>query len=207
MDAFQLYNEKGTPTGVWCCGKCRKLVLEPAWRPSGDSPKSTQEAAESCCRPPTCVVCGKEMKPGYDRECSECRDSRYQRERAARQLKRLEAAEDVSATYEGPVYYEGTGGDMGEGYHSSVEQLAESLYDDGFDDPDWAFACESRQLKLDLDHAIENLCSDSYEGMEDQLTIPQSLRDAVAEFNEINKVALTVYECDYKRKVRVIPHS
>lgn len=200
MNAFELYNEKGKPCGIWCCGKCRKLVLSPTWR---QAEKSTQEEAERCCRPPVCDTCHKEFKPQYSNqvhECDECERSRLATERDARLFKRIESAEDVTGNYDGPVYVEGSnGGDMGEGYFSSIE----CVYDDEDGADGWAFACTSRIEKLDIDHCIENLCSDGYEDMQDRLMIPQSLKDAVDEFNRLNETALTVWEADYKRKVRI----
>lgn len=211
MNAFELYDENHKPTGIFACGKCRKLTLNPRWHETGQ-PKSTREEAEKCCRPPVCNTCHKEFKPRYSNqvhECSDCERTRLNIERSARLLKRLETAEDVTGTYDGPIYIEGSnGGDMGEGFYSLADYAVE--YFDEEDETDgsfgWAFACKSRAEKLDINDCIENLCSDGYEDMEYHLTIPQSLNDAIDEFNRVNEQALTIYETDYKRKVRLLPH-
>lgn len=203
MNAFELYNEKGEATGVWCCGECRKLVLSPAWRPESDNPKSTREAAEQCCQTPRCVVCGEEKRKDYNVECDSCRNKRWHKEREDRRLRQLASATDVTDEYDGPVHYESGGGDMGDGFYSSAEYLADCLYDDACDDDVWAFACKSRVEQLNLDRAIEDLCSDGYEDMADRLNVPDSLQKAVDEFNALNAEALTIYEPDSKRKVRI----
>lgn len=202
MNAFELYNEHGKPTGVWCCGKCRKLTLSPAWTPSSEDPKSTKEAADECCMPPKCSTCGGDRQPGYERECSTCRSKRWNAESAERLAKRIEKAEDVTGNYEGPVYIEGGRGDMGEGFYSSIEYAIDSVLDSE-DDEKWAFTCTSRVEKLCIGNAIEHLCYDGYEDMADNLQIPDSLAAAVDEFNRINEKALTVWDVDYSRKINL----
>lgn len=221
MNAVELFNANGNPAGVWVCGKCRKLAV--GWWSSepGELPKNTREAAEACCTDPPCEKCGKPTTAADNRgyrnlQCRGCRDDQWKRDRELRTACLLAKAEDVTATYDGPVSLENSfGGDMGEGYYSSVEMLADYVEDDldgeHHDDDGnrivpverWAFACESEVKQFDLDNCLENLCSDGYEGMYDHLTIPQSLKDAVDEFNKINERALTCWETDYSRKVRV----
>lgn len=199
MNAFELFNENQKPTGIWCCGECRRLVLSP-------KPQSTREAAEACCRPPVCETCNKQFqRSAYDSSgrCSECRNLAWSNERAERLAKFIAAAVDVTESYDGPIYVEGDcGGDMGEGYYSTVDAYRDR-WDDDDEAAEWGFACKSRVEKLCIDDAIERLCDDGYEDMADHMTIPQSLKDAVAEFNAVNASALTIYETDYKRKVRL----
>lgn len=205
-EPFELFNEKGTPTGIWACGKCRKLVLHPAWTPSSEEPKSTREAAEACCQPDWCQVCKAKGEKVIRGACKRCRDldsQRWRENHRLRMQKLLEEAEDVSESYSGPVYCEGsTGGDWGEGYFSDLETFLDHTHGER-DAPEWVFCCESEQFQLDLDRAIENLCCDGYEGMEERLSIPPSLIEAVAEFNTINAKSLVVWNSDLKRKVRV----
>lgn len=207
MDAFQLFTEAAKPTGIWCCGKCRKLTLSPVWSPSSDNPRSTQEAAEACCRPPVCEGCGKDFERQYSNssECRECERARRDREAIERLERLIEKAEDVTATYDGPLFIEGAmvSGDWGDEFFSDKSAVIESYEYEDEELPEWAFACKSRIEKLDLDRAIENLCRDGYEDMEIRLTMPPSLEAAIVEFNTTNEAALTVYETDYKRKVRL----
>lgn len=202
MNAFELFNEHGNPCGVWCCGNCRKLVLSPVWSPDSTEPKSTREAAEKCCTPKLCK-CGKEAET-YGHECGKCRSERWSQEQHQRHAKRLLAAEDVTGTYNGPVYVEfSNGGDMGEGYYSSVELVVEDAECAEEESPQWAFACRAEVRGLNIDGALEQVCDDGYEGMGDNLEIPKSLRDEVDKFNKENESRLTCYEVDYKRKVKV----
>jgi len=212
MNAFQLHNDKGKPTGIWCCGECRKLVLSPLWTANRDNPKSTKEAADICCDPNGrmyCFTCKAICMGVQHGECKLCRDkadAKRREERAISDRKRLENAQDVTDSYDGPVYIDGYSGDWGEGFFSSVEAVHDYLdHLEIVDLPEFAFCCESRIERLDLDFVIENLCSDGYEDMENRLTIPESLKAAVAEFNELNRDDLTVWNTDYKRKVRLTP--
>lgn len=216
MNAVELFNSKGESTGIWCCGKCKKLTLSPLWnygRP--DNEKNTRESAESCCRTPTCETCGSEFGR-YDNgsECQKCRDLRWDRERKEKYLKRLEAATDVTAEYAGPILceeYQG-GGDWGD-YFSSVgafldwaENHSEFYTEDGdlvIPGEIWVFACYSRVSALNLSDVLENLCDDGYEDMIDHLDVPQSLKDAFDEFNKKNEQALTQWEVDYSKKVLI----
>lgn len=203
-EAFELYNEKGKPCGVWCCGKCRKLVLSPIWSPSSKEPRSTKEAAEKCCTPPLCD-CGKPSEYSHGGECKECRSVRWSIERAEQLERRLAAATDVTEGYEGPVCIDdSTRGDMGDGFFSSAEVAAEYLEDDEDLGEQWAFACTAEVRGIDLDRALEQACDDGYEDMGDRIEIPQSLRDAVDAFNKENERALTLWNVDYSRKVRII---
>ncbi len=212
MDAFELFNESQKPTGIWCCGKCRKLVLSPWWTINNKTEKSTREAAEACCRSPVCKTCQQEYTPpcvSSLNECQKCSNERFQKESWERYQKRLETAEDVTATYDGPVYAEHRDdGDMNDGFFSEMEILLDCVEDGEEEDgglPEWVFACRPRIENMDLGTILENLCSDGYEDMEDHLEIPDSLSKAIDEFNAINEAALTVYDVDYKRKIRVKP--
>jgi hypothetical protein len=215
MNAFQLYNENGKPTGLWCCGQCRMVALNPLWGSGKSSEKNTREGAEACCRPQMCVTCGTEKKTNnYDPDCHRCRDDRWDRERAERDAKRLENAEDVTDSYSGPVYLDGVSGDWGDGFHSDVGSLADAIDEEIADrDPEevppdwlrevWAFCCKPKQQKLDLEDAIHRLCEDGYDDMFESLAVPKSLQEAIDEFNRVNETALTIWNVDYSRKVRL----
>jgi len=207
MHAFELYNERHEPTGIWCCGKCRRLTLSPLWTIGNDSePKSTREAAELCCTTPKCKTCGSEFDPSHSQrvECGKCEAERRTLERARAVAGRISKADDATGNYDGPLYMEDSGGgDWGEGFFSSMEALLDYLeYHDG-DRPQWVFACTPQDCKLDIDDMVEQLTSDGYEDMADNIHIPASLREAVEEFNRVNETALRLWNTDYKRKIRV----
>lgn len=87
------------------------------------------------------------------------------------------------------------------------EDAAEAIRDAycGVDEapPEWAFACDPQHFALDVDDMIENLCSDGYEDMESNQTIPKSLRKAVDHFNKINAKWLVAWHADFTRKIRI----
>jgi hypothetical protein len=207
MDAFELYNSKGEPCGVWCCGKCRKLTMED-WRPSSGPPKSTRESAEKCCQPWICETCGSPGTMYSPDECETCRSKRFAISRADRLAKLLAAAKDVTAEYEGPVCVEDySGGDMGgDGFFSAAHIAAEYLADGEDAQPGerWAFACKPEVRQLDIADAIERLCEDGYEDMGDDLSPTKALLDAAAEFNQLYKSELTVWNVDHSRKIRIV---
>jgi hypothetical protein len=210
MDAFELFNERGEPCGVWCCGKCRKLTMED-WRPSSGPPKSTREAAEKCCQPWICETCGAPGSMYHVDECDDCRSKRWAVERAEGLQKKLETAEDVTDGYEGPVCLESySGGDMGDGYFSSAEVALEYLSDDDDFQADgevWAFACVADIRGIDIERALEQVCEDGYEDMGSDLRVSKELREAVDKFNKENERSLTCWDVDYRRKVRLAYHG
>jgi len=222
MDAFELFNENGKPTGVWCCGKCRKirvLPLGPYGRMKEDEPLNTKEGAEACCKTPICPQCGKEILDRTFRNtgmCGDCDSEHYRQQQAERLQRQIEKATLVT-DYEGPVYCEnGPSGDYGDHYHSDINHLVDSIVDsdDYFDSegkfdperiPEFAFCCKEELKLLDIDNAIERLTEDGYEGMDERLDIPESLRAAVQEFNDKNASALRVYNEDPTRKLALRP--
>lgn len=215
MKAFELYNEKGETCGVWVCGECRRIPVayydDPAHPGSLPVRRNCKELAEECCTPCVCETCGVTFDPKYQRrenECSKCDGARWLAKQNALHMDRLESAEDVTETYKGGfLWIRGVPGvhTSNNGFFESVVDLTKhiELHDEYYEDQVWAFACTPRSVELDIDNAIENLCSDGYEDMEDMLTIPQSLKDGVEEFNRINKNVLDIWEVDYTRKIRV----
>lgn len=222
MHAFELYTllEPGVfrRTGIWCCGVCNKLVLNPIWAMHPHK-KSTKEAAELCCAPPMCRICGQlveEHRPSYEQPAHrQCVSREREAENAARYAAIVAKAKDVSAEYSGPIsLYDSVGGDMGDGYFSDLGVLVEYLADDEsyvvevdgkpeYVGPEWAFACVSQQRRAGADSIIERVCSDGYDDMETRLTVPPELTAALQQFNELNATALTVYECDMSRKIDI----
>ena len=217
MDAIELFTKEGKSTGVWCCGKCHKLRVLTLNVQHRDEPLNTQEGAEACCRPKVCPACQKKITDNVFRStgmCSDCDSEHYRKLRAERLRKQIENATLVQpADYDGPVYCEeGPNGDYGDHYHSDYDHLVESIVDadDYYDEegkfdperiPEFAFCCTAEIKQLDLGRAIENLCEDSYEGMDERLDIPESLTAAVQEFNDKNANTLRCYNEDPKRKL------
>lgn len=219
MDAFELFNEKGSPTGVWCCGKCRKLVLNPVCIRDHSAPKSTREAAELCCTAPKCPKCGCEDRKKFydhwppDSTCMDCDSEERREEFARRNAELLETAEDVTESYTGGIVWSEEFHGSNDGMFQSVDDFIDTLANEDKDclfdgdtyiGPTAVFASEVEPKRLDIWRSIEWICEEGYEDMELHLTIPESLKSAEKEFNEINAKALQVYSPDHKRKVRLI---
>lgn len=198
MNALQLYTADGQPTSVWACGACHGIKSVYDKRIGAYSLKL---GAERCCRS-ICRECGveppKAFRPGESDICEACRadyEVRWKAKEAELLRARLETAADVTDTYTGMLFYD-------DHYWESDEDPLEHF--DGEALPEYVFACTSHIRQLDLSQAIASLCEDGYENMEDLVDAPSAAMEAaVAEWNEANQRALTVYEPDYSRKVRL----
>jgi hypothetical protein len=184
MNAYFLHKPDGTKTDLSACGVCGKLARG----------VTNFDISEKCC---TCYDCGKPL--GEERYVSNiiyCRNCDSKR-RAKVEADRLEKA-TVLENYDGPVFWDGGHGSYGEGYYENADELSE---DDDFEG-EYAYACTSRCLILDLDNVLENLCEEMHEDAIDDLNGVEQLQAAVNVFNEANKSVLT-YDVDYKHKVRI----
>lgn len=180
MNAFSLTNE-AMGAKAWACGWCRRICVDLA-------------DAERCC---TCMYCGdphSTEKPLYGAAHQDCRTAHY----AACDAKRLEEAEIVE-DYAGPVY-------VGDTYYTTAEEAIEALESDDADVPEFAHCCTVTPVIDDavLERMIDGIVDDW--GMEDasadDLTIPESLTAAWAEFIEANRANVT-WSANWKRKTRL----
>lgn len=219
MNAIELFNEDGYATGVFICGECRKIPQDYYTDPQApNAPRmltNFRQAAEECCSPCICQTCKAEFEPRYQlrkSECDECESKRHDRARKQKIEKQLSEAEDVSETYDGPLYIEGCNcGDWHDGFFSGIDNVIDAFGDSGdfYDEetgdplpfPEYAFACDEEKHELDIDVAIEHLSDNGCNG--DFLDVPDYLSEAVKRFNEEYKDVLSVYHPDFKRKVRI----
>jgi hypothetical protein len=91
-----------------------------------------------------------------------------------------------------------------DGWFDSPDDLADYIaYEEEINKPEFAFLGRKCVRELDLDRAIEQMTEDTYEDAEIHASQEDMarLKAAVAAFNA--KYAVTYYEHDYKRKVRV----
>ena len=112
---------------------------------------------------------------------------------AERDIKRMEKAAIV-ADYDGPVYFEGGHGTLGDDYFATPGELAEYLDDYCKDDssrPEFAFCCTSRPIALSVDDIIYSATEEAYEDASSDLSGVDELREAVTRFNEANRTLLT----------------
>ncbi len=189
MNAYYLHKPDGTPTGVSACGKCGLVAG-----------KGNFDVSDKCC---TCLECREPLgddelrtRSMYHPACTRARHAKIE-------LARIEKAKLVE-DYDGPVYLEGVGsGSMGDGYFANLDELAEHLDLEDGARPEFAFCCtSSRVINVNIDHILESLTEDSYEGAYDDLTGVDELAIAVNKFNDANESVIS-YETDYKRKVRI----
>jgi hypothetical protein len=217
MSPIELFTADGVSTGVWCCGVCKQISITNIRAYWETGKPHTREAAELCCAPRLCATCGNEITDRVFRStqlCGVCDTAYYVARRAAARADAMTAATLVSAAeYAGPVYCDGVHGDMGDDYHTTLMSLIDTIayseiyIKDGELDPDlipqFAICCTEEHKTLCLDSSIERVCDDGYEEMAERLEIPESLVQAVHEFNSLNAAALTCYVEDRSRKIAV----
>lgn len=214
-----LSNSAHPDFGSWVCGRCSARYH---YREAAALDKA-HEAAERCCLP---IVCGRCHGPideerariyrpaNYggkleDMRCDGCVQQESTEARHQRTQAQFAAAQYVM-DYDDVVYWpDGPEGDYGDGYFSSPEAVYDHVIENAEDfrsendiycGPLQVFCCKANQLRLDLGHAMENLCDNGWEDMSEHLITPPELTAAVALFNELNATTLRVYEVDYKRK-------
>lgn len=182
MNAIKLTSADGKLI-TWACSKCLRV-------------SRSKEHAEKCCR---CSECGEPLRDKGD--LNTIHDSCSRKKQEEQMEKWLETAEEVP--YEGGfVWCEGWG--YRDGYFDDMDCLLDRLEDEPQEVwPEFVFACECYDTKMDIDCILEDLCRDGYEDMEDRLTVPKELTDAIAKFNADNKVALQSWDWTTKRKYRV----
>lgn len=188
MNPIELFLPNGEPSGVFACEKCRSV-------------NNSKMLVTRCCNW-KCDECGKDVIRGLTK-CSECTEIAYKK----RMLARLDAAEEVSA-WESWVYSEHFQG-YNDGWFESIDNLIEYVSDIGLDEstelPEFVFCSTTVIRKVDFGHAIERACEDGYEDMGSSVfRLEKETQEAIDRFNKANEAALTVFDVDYKRKVRVI---
>jgi hypothetical protein len=132
----------------YACGECRMF-----W--------GTQRTlAEECCGPRTCT-CGAriERKEGY----SHCRDCRAKAATERENERFAKATKVTNAQYEHePVYYDGHGGDYGDGYWSTLEALLEHCEQHGCEPPEYVWGCAPKVLTLDGSDIVSRALEDEF---------------------------------------------
>ena len=184
MNGYELISPKtGKPCGVFICGVCNRVTHA--------------DIVEKCCKP---CECGKPSRNRFECKCSDCFDVDHKE----RRTKQLEEAELVE--WDGSMIFSEEVSGNRDGWFDSPDDLADHLADneeDGVDTPEFAFLGRKCVNELDLSRAIERMTEDTYEDAEVNASLEDmtQLEEAVTAFNE--KYAVTYYEHDYKRKVRI----
>lgn len=181
MNAIELFHKDGRPAGVWYCVEC-KLTF------------SNREAAELCCKPYVCSLCGKPCKQ-FHSICESCLSART----IAVEQERFEKAVKLTE-WDGCVYREGLG--FQDGFFSSTDELAVYCLEDGVDIPHYAWTCKGSPFACaTIDRIIDDIQDRAYEGFDmGRVTGLAELDVAIETFNLANDKLLS-YEPDYARCV------
>lgn len=188
MNPIELLMPDGKPSGVFACEKCGTV-------------NNIQSIVSRCCNW-KCDQCGKDVTRGMTK-CIHCICEASRK----RTLERLEAAEEVNE-WGSWVYSEDFTG-HNDGWFTSLEDLIEYVgeldADERGDLPDFVFCSTTDIRKIDFGEALERACEDGYEDMgSHRFALEKETQEAIDRFNKANETNLTVFEVDYKRKVRVI---
>ena len=182
MNAYELISPKtGKPCGVVVCGVCNLVTHE--------------NLAEKCCKP---CECGKPSRNRFECKCSDCFSSDHSKRRA----RKLDEAELVE--WDGSMIFSEVVIGSRDGWFDSPDDLLDySEYEEEDNKPEFAFLGRKCIRELDLSRAIERMTEDTYEDAEVCATLEDmsQLEEAVTAFNA--KYAVTYYEHDYKKKVRI----
>jgi len=182
MDGYELISPKtGKPCGVFACGVCNLVTHA--------------DLVEKCCKP---CDCGKPSRNRFECKCSGCVNIEY----AERRRKDLEKAELVE--WDGSMIFSEEVSGYRDGWFDSPDDLLDYIADDeGGSKPEFAFLGRKCVRELDISRAVEQMTEDTYEDAELHIADDdwKALLAAVGTFNA--KYAVTYYEHDYKRKVRI----
>ena len=145
-----------------------------------------REDAEKCC---VCSKCGTQtIRFSLCNSCSTHADQEAERIR-------LDKAELVDNTYEGPVFYDNK-------YYNTLDELIDYLWDQDFDWPEYVHTAQQVNTELCILDILENL--ELNLDLEDtpDWNGTKELEEAIKTFNKANKW-FEYYEEDSKHKIRV----
>ena len=172
MNVKELVFRGEDATKLYACGECGQCYSPKIYACADDVAHETaRKAAEKCCVPPTCSVCGVEVS----RPWTMCAKHREQA--------KLARAKPVPASeWSGPVFSDDVSGDWGDGYSSCWQELEQNHYDNAvWDDcvdgqgvvtvppPAYCWPCEAQALRLDPDSLLENAVGDMNEAAGDEI--------------------------------------
>ena len=134
---------------AWACPKCGLLFLLSANDKEDERAAKMHQAASHCVQ--NCA-CGKPLDWHYNLRCKDCRAAAEVEKEKARFAKAEKLAlED----YEGPVYWEGHEGGLGDGYFSSYAEVLDYCEDEGISVPEYVWACTPHPFTLNAEEILE----------------------------------------------------
>lgn len=186
------------PVGYACqkCGAAFLVHKHPNPR-IYDSNRQHQknEAAQHCVKE---CPCGRPIEDSYRLRCRDCRNQmEVDKEKARFEKSTKLAIEQV----DGPLYWEGHVGSMGDGYFSDIDELLDYCEQDGVDVPEYVWACEEQKLGINAEHIVENAVSDMGEDAYD--SVPEKAVDSLQAYLDVwcAEVGLSSWSPDYSRSV------
>lgn len=184
MNATELFHQDGRTAGIFFCGECRNVAR-------------TEAAANQCCAPYKCTVCGTDVdRKTYRTVCPPCEKAK----REAAEKARFDAAEKLTE-WDGWIMAEGIG--YRDGFFQSVDELSEYVEDDGDTEmPAYVWTCDpSYFCKLSIEEVTERLTEncDAYEDFSvDDMSGVKELEAAIDAFNAAN-TGVVSYQPNMKR--------
>ena len=173
MDARELTFKGENEPVLYACGKCGIVHSPKVYACKGEAAHvAARAAAEACCVPSTCSVCGV----GVDKYWTMCSTHALQaRLRRAVRVERDSWHDPVcSADYEG---------DWGDGYSSDIGALLMWCDDESKDAPVFCYPCKPTYLRLDPDTMLQHVTDDMHEEASDQVVDADGLYDFIAAWN------------------------
>ena len=184
------------PAAAFACPTCGTLFIPNAKNPAEERKR---EAAEHCMK--TCE-CGKPITVSYRLLCTECSDRKAAEKEKTRFAK---ATKLLYEQYEGPVYWEGHEGGLGDGYFCGVDEILDYCATEDVKIPEYVWACSAHEFRLDGERFIENelerqeMYDEAGEGISDDS------RKQLQDFLDVWSKAQDIvgYKYDYTRAVLV----
>jgi hypothetical protein len=181
-------------TKMYACGNCGLAYSPKAYAcAEGAAHHHARAAAETCCAPKTCSVCGVAIEKYF----TMCRTHREQA--------RLKRAQIVpAAKWSDPVFLDDAEGDWGDGFSTEVAALLawwEDAYpvDDAPPPPAYCWPCKSKTLQLNPDSVLENAVDDMHDDAWDQIVAADELAAFIAAWN--TKQTCRSWYPDYSRVI------
>ena len=200
MNVKELVFRGEDATKLYACGECGQCYSPKIYACADDVAHETaRKAAETCCVPPTCSVCGVEVS----RPWTMCAKHREQA--------KLARAKPVPASeWSGPVFSDDVSGDWGDGYSSCWPEMVEYHYGWGPSEEDldgaepplppaYCWPCEAQALRLDPDSLLENAVDDMHEDAGDEIVDADELMRFIEAWNA--KQTCKSWYPDYSRVI------
>lgn len=202
MNVKELVLRGEDATKLYACGECGQCYSPKLYACVEDVAHETaRKAAENCCVPPTCSVCGAEIEK-YWTKCAKHRE----------QAKLARAKAIPASEWSDPVFSDDVSGDWGEGYSSCWQEMEQKFFDNAvWDDcvdgqgvpttppPAYCWSCEAQALRLDPDSLLERAVEDMHEDAGDEIVDADELVKFFEAWND--KQTCKSWYPDYSRVI------